>query len=51
MSVARNIQAVRRFYEAGPAAEDSERLPFFTPDAVWHVPGENPVAGPYRGPV
>jgi ketosteroid isomerase-like protein len=49
MSVARNIEIVRRFYAAGPADDDRDRLTFFAPDAVWHVPGDNPVAGPYRG--
>jgi ketosteroid isomerase-like protein len=47
--VARNIATVRRFYGAGPADDDAERLPFFADDAVWHVPGENPVSGPYAG--
>ncbi len=47
--VARNIETVRRFYGAGPADDDSERLPFFADDAVWHVPGDNPVSGPYGG--
>jgi ketosteroid isomerase-like protein len=49
MSVADNIAAVRRFYGAGPADDDSQRVPLFAPDAVWHVPGDNPVSGPYRG--
>ena len=43
------MDAVRRFYAAGPAATDDERRAFFAPDAVWHVPGDNPVSGPYRG--
>jgi len=43
------MDVVRRFYGAGPAADDSERRSFFAPDAVWHVPGDNPVSGPYRG--
>jgi ketosteroid isomerase-like protein len=49
MSVARNIETIRRFYGAGPVDDDRERLPYFAPAAVWHVPGENPVSGPYRG--
>ena len=49
MSVARNVETIRRFYGAGPADDDSARVPFFAPDVVWHVPGENPVSGPYRG--
>lgn len=50
MSVERNIETIRRFYAAGPADRDVERLPFFAPDVIWHVPGDNPVAGPYHGP-
>jgi ketosteroid isomerase-like protein len=49
MGVADNIETVRRFYRAGPADDDSSRTPMFARDAVWHVPGENPVSGPYRG--
>ena len=51
MSVARNIETVRRFYAAGPAADDTNRAEFATPDVVWHVPGApaNPVAGRYAG--
>ena len=50
MFVARNIQLVRDFYAAGLAFDDADRLSFFAPGAVWHVPGENPVSGPYSGP-
>ena len=50
MSVGRNIATIREFYAAGPAADDADRVPFFAPDVVWHVPGNNPVSGPYRGP-
>ena len=49
-AVARNIETIRRFYRAGPADDDSARVPFFAPDVVWHVPGDNPVSGAYRGP-
>jgi ketosteroid isomerase-like protein len=45
----RQIETVRRFYAAGPSADDSERRGFFAEDAVWHVPGDNPVSGAYRG--
>jgi ketosteroid isomerase-like protein len=48
MSVSDNIETVRRFY-AGPAADDAHRVPMFAPDAIWHVPGDNPVSGEYRG--
>ena len=50
MSVERNIATIRQFYAAGPADDDTDRVPFFAPDVVWHVPGTNPVSGPYRGP-
>ena len=49
MDVQQNIEAVRRFYGAGPADDDADRRGLFSPDAVWHVPGENPVSGVYRG--
>jgi ketosteroid isomerase-like protein len=49
MGVAENIAAVRRFYAAGPPQDDAKRHAFATPDIVWHVPGENPVAGRYEG--
>lgn len=51
VGVAENIATVRRFYEAGPADDDTERFPFASPDIVWHVPGENPVARDYVGAV
>ena len=47
--VARNIDTVRRYYAAGAAADDSGRRDLVSPDIVWHVPGDNPVAGEYRG--
>ncbi len=49
MSVADNIESVRRFYAAGPADDDAARLAFASPDIVWHVPGANRVSGDYRG--
>jgi hypothetical protein len=45
MGVAENIAAVRRFYAAGPPEDDAKRHTFAAPDIVWHVPGQNPVAG------
>ena len=48
MTVGRNLETIQRFYGAGPALDDSDRLAFFAPDAVWHVPGDNPVSGPYH---
>jgi uncharacterized protein len=49
MGQAENIERVKRFYDAGPADSDAEREEFFAQDAVWHVPGANPVSGDYRG--
>lgn len=49
MGVAENIVMVRRFYEAGPADDDSGRAEFAVVDVVWHVPGNNPVSGRYQG--
>ena len=49
MGVAENIDTIRRFYAAGQADDDTERASFFAPDAIWHVPGDNPVSGPYHG--
>ena len=49
MGVQENIELVRRFYDAGPADDDSARRSLFADDAVWHVPGDNPVSGDYVG--
>jgi ketosteroid isomerase-like protein len=49
MGTAANIATVRRFYSAGPAGDDTDRVPFAAPDIVWHVPGANRVSGTYRG--
>jgi ketosteroid isomerase-like protein len=48
MGVAENVAMVRRFYALG-ALNDPARAPMFTEDAVWYVPGNNPVSGPYHG--
>jgi ketosteroid isomerase-like protein len=49
MGVAENIQTARRFYAAGPSDADEQREQLLAPEAVWHVPGENPVSGAYKG--
>jgi uncharacterized protein len=49
MGCADNIAVVRRFYEAGPPDNDSERYRFAAVNIVWHVPGDNPVSGSYHG--
>jgi ketosteroid isomerase-like protein len=48
MGVAENVALVRRFYALG-ALNDPKRAPMFADDAVWYIPGNNPVSGPYRG--
>ncbi len=49
MGIRENVELVRRFYAAGPADDDEGRAEFAVPDIVWHVPGDNPVSGQYRG--
>jgi ketosteroid isomerase-like protein len=49
MGVGENVELVRRFYAAGPADDDQGRAEFAVSDIVWHVPGDNPVSGRYRG--
>lgn len=49
MGVAENIETVRRFYDAGPSIDDTERVALASPDIVWHVPGDNRVSGAYVG--
>ena len=49
MGVAENVELVERFYASGPADDDSSRAEYAIPEVVWHVPGDNPVAGRYAG--
>ncbi len=42
-------QRVRRMYDAFAASDIDTYRESFSPDIVWHVPGNNPVSGPYRG--
>ena len=49
MGTKENIAAIRRFYAAGPADDDRDRLTFADPGIVWHVPGANRVSRDYRG--
>ncbi len=42
-------QTVRQLYEAANQGDDSLRSQLWSSDIVWHVPGNNPVAGDYRG--
>ncbi|MEX2547651.1 MAG: hypothetical protein WD830_07655 [Chloroflexota bacterium] len=49
---AREIELVQRFYRfyaSRPPDRDQVREQSFAPDAIWHVPGDNPVSGDYRG--
>ena len=48
MGVAENVAVVRRYYAMG-ALNDPKRATMFADDAVWHIPGNNPVSGSYRG--
>ncbi|WP_167536405.1 nuclear transport factor 2 family protein [Streptomyces ficellus] len=41
-----NIELIRRFW-AGYATGDLDAV--LWPDAVWHVPGDHPLAGSHRG--
>jgi ketosteroid isomerase-like protein len=43
----RNLEAVRTFYDAGPAADDTDRRQQFADDFVWHVPGDTDLSGDY----
>lgn len=43
------IQTVRQLYEAANQGDDSLRSELWSSTIVWHVPGNNPVSGDYRG--
>ena len=49
MSEHGNAAVVRQGFERFTGGDVSGLLDLFAPDAVWHVPGENAVAGDYRG--
>jgi ketosteroid isomerase-like protein len=49
MATPENADLVREFYRAGPSDDDTARSRFAVPEVVWHVPGDNPVAGRYVG--
>ncbi len=40
---------VRRFYQALGDADFHTAEQCFTPDALWHLPGNSPIAGDHRG--
>ena len=49
-AVVERLHAAWRGLEAGVEAAGEELAELVAPDAVWHVPGNSPVAGTYRGP-
>ena len=49
MGAVQNVALVKRFYDAGPPDDDTQRHSFASPDITWHVPGDNPVSGDYHG--
>jgi hypothetical protein len=49
IAIPENVDLVREFYRAGPSDDDASRRRFAVPGVVWHVPGDNPVAGRYVG--
>ena len=49
MSEHPHAAAARRGFESFVRGDVTALLGLFAPDAVWHVPGENAMAGDYRG--
>ncbi|MGH3071127.1 MAG: nuclear transport factor 2 family protein [Gaiellaceae bacterium] len=49
MSEHPHAAAARRGFEDFRRGDVTALLALFAPDAVWHVPGENAMAGDYRG--
>ena len=49
MATPENVDLVREFYRAGPSDDDTARGRFAVAEVVWHVPGDNPVAGRFVG--
>jgi uncharacterized protein len=44
-----DIETVRRFYAAVSARDLGTAEACFAPDATWHMPGNNPIAGDHSG--
>ena len=40
------MEAMSRFHRGGPV---EELVPLLSEDVVWHIPGDNAIAGNYRG--
>jgi ketosteroid isomerase-like protein len=50
MSITENdVATVRRFYAAFADRDFATAEACFAPDAVWHLPGRNAIAGDHRG--
>ncbi|GLZ31861.1 ketosteroid isomerase [Lentzea sp. NBRC 105346] len=49
MERAQLTQRVRDVYAAFASGDPESYRAAFAPDVVWHVPGDNPVSGEYRG--
>jgi ketosteroid isomerase-like protein len=45
------VEHVKAMYAAFAAGDADAYRNAFAEDVVWHVPGDNPVSGAYRGPV
>ena len=45
----RNVEVVRRGYEAFNTADMAALTELFAEDAAWHTPGRSPIAGDHRG--
>jgi uncharacterized protein len=45
----REVNTVRRMYEAFARKDWKAAGECFTEDAVWHLPGKSPIAGDYKG--
>jgi ketosteroid isomerase-like protein len=43
------VDRVQRMYAAFAAGDTDQYRTAFADDIVWHVPGDNPVSGAYRG--
>ena len=43
------VRTVRAMYEVFAQGDPDRYREAFSPDVVWHVPGENPVSGRYEG--
>lgn len=49
ISVHKNVETVRRGYEAFNTGDMKTLMGLFHENATWHVPGRNPLSGDYKG--